>query len=41
MFPYRLLTGTQLRRFVVDALPFTEADAESSPDPVTGGAHFG
>ncbi|HYI56832.1 MAG TPA: fused MFS/spermidine synthase [Microlunatus sp.] len=41
MFPYRLLTGGQLRRFVGSALPFTSADAEPSPDPVTGGAHFG
>lgn len=41
MFPYRLLTGSQLRRFQGGALPFTDADAEPSPDPVTGGAHFG
>jgi spermidine synthase len=41
MFPYRLLTGTGLRRFVDNALPFTDDDCESSPDPVTGGAHFG
>jgi hypothetical protein len=41
MFPYRLLTGGQLQRFLSGVLPFTDADAESSPDPVTGGAHFG
>lgn len=41
MFPYRLLTGGQLRRFLGAAPPLTDADAEESPDPVTGGAHFG
>ncbi|MFT4164833.1 MAG: fused MFS/spermidine synthase [Microlunatus sp.] len=41
MFPYRIVTGAQQRRFLGGATPFTDADAESSPDPVTGGAHFG
>ena len=41
MFPYRLMTGNQIRRFIAHALPFTDSDAEASPDPVTGGAHFG
>lgn len=41
MFPYRVLTGTQQSRFVGGAKPFTDEDAEASPDPVTGGAHFG
>lgn len=41
MFPYRMLTGGQISRFVGQAAPFTDADAEPSPDPVTGGAHFG
>lgn len=41
MFPYRLLTGAALRRFVGSAAPFADSDAERSPDPVTGGAHFG
>lgn len=41
MFPYRMLTGGQLRRFLSNAVPFRGDDAEASPDPVTGGAHFG
>ena len=41
MFPYRLMTGNQIPRFVGSAVPFTDDDAEPSPDPVTGGAHFG
>jgi spermidine synthase len=41
MFPYRLMTGNQVRRFIAGAVPFTDTDAETSPDPVTGGAHFG
>jgi hypothetical protein len=41
MFPYRLMTGNQIRRFIGSATPFTDDDAETSPDPVTGGAHFG
>ena len=41
MFPYRLMTGSQIRRFIGSATPFTDSDAEASPDPVTGGAHFG
>lgn len=41
MFPYRLIAGGQVRRFLAAAAPFTDADAEPSPDPVTGGAHFG
>lgn len=41
MFPYRLIVGGQLRRFLGASVPFTDADAEPSPDPVTGGAHFG
>lgn len=41
MFPYRLIAGGQLLKFLGAATPFTDADAEPSPDPVTGGAHFG
>lgn len=41
MFPYRVLTGAQQSRFAGGARPFTDEDAEESPDPVTGGAHFG
>ncbi|HEU5484809.1 MAG TPA: fused MFS/spermidine synthase [Microlunatus sp.] len=41
MFPYRLLAGDQLPRFTGGAAPFTDEDAAESPDPVTGGAHFG
>lgn len=41
MFPYRLLTGDRARRFAAGNAPFTAADAESSPDPVAGRAHFG
>ena len=41
MFPYRLMTGSQIRRFIASSTPFTDSDAEASPDPVTGGAHFG
>lgn len=41
MFPYRLMTGNQIPRFIGSSIPFTDDDAEASPDPVTGGAHFG
>ncbi|MDN5763343.1 MAG: fused MFS/spermidine synthase [Microlunatus sp.] len=41
VFPYRLITGVQIRRFVGSARPFTDDEAEASPDPVAGGAHFG
>ena len=41
MFPYRLLTGAQLTRFLGGATPYLGADRAASPDPVTGGAHFG
>ncbi|HEY5979930.1 MAG TPA: fused MFS/spermidine synthase [Microlunatus sp.] len=41
MFPYRMMSGNQIRRFIANAIPLTDADAEASPDPVTGGAHFG
>lgn len=41
MFPYRVMTGGQLRRFLGGAVGFGDDDAETSPDPVTGGAHFG
>lgn len=41
MFPYRLIAGGHLQRFLGSATPFADADAEESPDPVTGGAHFG
>jgi spermidine synthase len=32
-FPYRLLTGRELARWVAGAAPFTDADAEPSPSP--------
>ena len=41
MFPYRLMSGAHARRFVGSARPFTDDDAERSPDPRTGGAPFG
>ena len=41
MFPYRVMTGGQVRRFLDSASPFTDSDSEDSPDPVAGGAHFG
>lgn len=41
MFPYRLMSGSQARRYAASSLPFADADAELSPDPVAGGAHFG
>ena len=41
MFPYRIMTGGQVTRFRGAASPFTDADSEPSPDPVSGGAHFG
>jgi hypothetical protein len=32
-FPYRLVAGADLDRWVGGAVPFTDADAESSPPP--------
>lgn len=39
-FPYRLLWGPPLHHWVGAAVPFTEADAEPSPDPSWGRGWF-
>jgi len=35
-FPYRLIHGPELRRWLGNAQPFTDQDAEPSPQPPTG-----
>ena len=40
VFPYRLLYGQHLERFSAQAVPFTDADAQSSPEPPGGPAFF-
>ncbi len=39
-FPYRLLWGRPLLRWVGDAVPFSRVDAVASPDPAWGRAWF-
>jgi spermidine synthase len=40
-FPYRVLAGAALTRLIGAWTPFTEEDAEPSPDPSGGKARFG
>lgn len=40
VFPYRLLHGAHLERFASGALPFTDAEAERSPEPPGGRTLF-
>lgn len=40
VFPYRLLHGDQVGRWLADAAPFTDADAEPSPSPPEGPLTF-
>ena len=39
-FPYRVLHGARLRQLIADALPFSDEDAEESPEPERGRMHF-
>lgn len=39
-FPYRVLYGTELRRFVGGAQPYTDQDSEPSPPPPRGDTVF-
>jgi spermidine synthase len=40
-YPYRVLRGARLDQLVSGAAAFTDADAEWSPEPPRGRAHFG
>lgn len=40
VFPYRLLTGLQATRFADGWLPFTDRDAQQSPEPPRGSTVF-
>jgi spermidine synthase len=40
VFPYRILSGLQLTRFAEGASPFTDADAQRSPEPPGGRTFF-
>ena len=39
-FPYRVLHGERLAQLVAGGAPFTDADAEMSPEPPRGSGHF-
>jgi hypothetical protein len=39
-FPYRVLHGARLRQLIADSLPFSDEDAEESPEPGRGQMHF-
>ena len=39
-FPYRVLHGARLRQLLADAVPFSDEDAEESPEPERGQMHF-
>lgn len=39
-FPYRVVHGERLAQLIGGSLPFTDADAERSPEPPHGAAHF-
>lgn len=39
-FPYRVVHGERLAQLVGGGTPFTDADAEMSPEPPQGAAHF-
>ncbi|MFX4272053.1 spermidine synthase [Propionibacteriaceae bacterium Y1685] len=40
-FPYRLITGEHLTKFLAGARPFTDGDSSASPGPPGGKAFFG
>jgi hypothetical protein len=39
-FPYRVLHGARVRQLVADSVPFSDEDAEESPEPGRGQMHF-
>ena len=39
-FPYRVLHGGRLRQLLADSVPFSDEDAEESPEPGRGQMHF-
>jgi hypothetical protein len=39
-FPYRVVHGARLHQLVADAAPFSDDDAEQSPEPGRGRMHF-
>jgi hypothetical protein len=39
-FPYRVLHGARLRQLLADSVPFSDEDAEESPEPERGQMHF-
>jgi spermidine synthase len=39
-FPYRVLHGARVRQLLVDSVPFSDEDAEESPEPGHGQMHF-
>ena len=39
-FPYRVLHGTRLNNLLAGSTPFTDDDAEESPEPGEGLRHF-
>ena len=39
-FPYRVVHGDRLRQLLGGGMPFTDADAERSPEPPGGRTHF-
>ena len=34
-FPYRVLRGARLSQLLADSVPFSDADAEESPEPAS------
>jgi hypothetical protein len=38
-FPYRVLRGARLQQLLTDSMPFSDADAEESPEPPPGLLH--
>jgi hypothetical protein len=40
LYPYRVLSGARLGQLLAEAVPFTDADAEESPQPPAGRLHF-
>jgi spermidine synthase len=39
-FPYRVLHGARLRQLLADSVPFSDEDAEESPEPGRGRLHY-
>jgi spermidine synthase len=39
-FPYRVLHGARLKQLLADSVPFSDADAEESPEPGRSQMHF-